>query len=302
MRAGQLPEEIARQAAEFCRDEYFDSLVYKALAEREVDPKRRRVLETLARQEWEHYEFWKEIAGDCGEVKVSRARISLLAASYKLLGPAFTLKLLERGEEETIKRYREILDRLPEHLRPRLEAIIAEEEEHEDKLMEEIEDARAKYLGYMALGLADAVVEITGVHAGFLGATAKTLVAGVAGLVVGFSAALSMAGAAYLQAKHGGEESPTTSALVTGLSYIFSVIVLALPYFLTENMALAFAVSVAAAVALTSTFTYYSVVIQGKPLARELAESVGLLLGTALGSFLFGEFLGRVTGIQGLLG
>ncbi|MET1101208.1 MAG: hypothetical protein ABWW69_01830 [Pyrodictiaceae archaeon] len=32
-----------------------------------------------------------------------------------------------------------------------------------------MEDVRVKHVGFIALGLADAIVEITGVHAGFLG-------------------------------------------------------------------------------------------------------------------------------------
>ena len=293
-------KELLRLAREYCSDELMDHAVYKALAERETDPKRRKLLETLARQEYEHYLFWRSIAG--GDCKPSRPRISIIAASYKLLGPAFTLRLLERGEESTVEKYKKILSMLPEDKRPQLERIIREEEEHENKLLNEIEDARQKYLGYMALGLADAIVEITGVHAGFLGATSKTLVAGVAGLVVGFSAALSMAGAAYIQAKHSKEENPIISALVTGLSYIFSVVVLALPYFLTTHMTPAFLLSVLAAILLTTSFTYYSVVIQGKPFTREVLESTGLLLGTAVGSYLFGELLGQLTGIRAMLG
>ncbi len=291
------PGGLAELAREFCRDELFDHMVYRALAEREPDPRRRRVLERLAEQEYRHYLFWRRLAGgDCGAPP--RPRVSLLALSYRLLGPVFTLRLLERGEESIIERYRRVLPMLGGGDREELERIIREEEEHEEALLRELEDSRMKYLGYVALGLADAIVEVTGVHAGFLGATSNTVVAGVAGLIVGFSAALSMAGAAYLQAKHGREESPLVSAAVTGLSYIFSVVFLALPYFLTHSMLLAFAASAAAGLLLTGGFTYYSAVAQGKPFLREYAESAGLLLATAAGSYLFGEALGRLTGIR----
>jgi VIT1/CCC1 family predicted Fe2+/Mn2+ transporter len=56
-------------------------------------------------------------------------------------------------------------------------------------------------MSFIVLGLADAIIEITCVHVGFLGVTSSTLIAGVAGLVVGFAASISMASAAYLQAK-----------------------------------------------------------------------------------------------------
>ena len=296
-RAAALEGELERLAREFCRDELMDHMVYRALAEREPEPRRRRLLERLAEQEHRHYQFWRRLAGgDCGEPP--RPRVSLIAASYRLLGPVFTLRFLERGEESTIERYRRVLPLLEGRDREELERIIEEEVEHEEALLKELEDARVKYLGYAALGLADAVVEVTGVHAGMLGATANTIYAGVTGLILGFAAALSMAGAAYLQAKHGGEESPLTSALVTGISYIFSVVVLAIPYFVTHSMLVAFTASVLAAMALSGGFTYYSSVIQGKEFGREFMESTGLLLGTAFGSYLFGEFLGNLTGIR----
>ncbi|ABM81009.1 universally conserved protein [Hyperthermus butylicus DSM 5456] len=294
-----LPGELLRSAEEFCRDELYSSMIYRALAEIEKDPHRRKLLEKIAEQEYEHYLFWRKLLGrDCS---VGRPRVGLMAAGYRLLGPAFTLRLLERGERETIRKYREMLLHLPGAERAKLEEIIRDEKEHERRLLEELEDARIKYLGYVALGLADAIVEITGVHTGFLGATSNTIVAGVAGLVVGFSAAMSMAGAAYIQAKHSKEENPPVSAIVTGISYILSVVLLALPYFLTKSMLLSFTASILVGITLTGAFTYYSTVIQEKPFTRELAESTALLLGTAAASYAFGELLGTILGIKGII-
>jgi len=72
---------------------------------------------------------------------------------------------------------------------------------HEHALIAQLKEKRIDYIGFIVLGLADAIVEITGVHAGFLGVTGSTLIAGVAGVIVGFSAAISMGSASYLQAK-----------------------------------------------------------------------------------------------------
>ena len=66
-----------------------------------------------------------------------------------------------------------------------------------------IQEAMIKYIGFIAMGLADAIVEITGVHAGFLGVTNSTLFAGISGIVVGFSTAISM-GSASLSASQAG--------------------------------------------------------------------------------------------------
>jgi len=298
--SGVLDESARRLAEKFCREEITVHRVYSWLAEKEKDPVRREHLRKLAEQELRHYEFWSWLLGSsCRPYGVTMKRIMLL---YRLLGPVFTLRLLERGEEATIEQYQRFLDRIRDkQLRRELEQIIREEEEHEEALLSSIEDTRVKYMGFIALGLADAIVEITGVHAGFLGATSSTILAGVAGLVVGFSAALSMAGAAYLQAKHGRETRPAISAGVTGVSYIISVILLALPYFLLHTMLEAFAVSLVIATVIIAGFTYFSTVVQNGPFLREFLESTGLMLGTALGSYTFGKLLGGLLGVEAVL-
>ncbi|MCX8196544.1 MAG: VIT1/CCC1 family protein [Acidilobaceae archaeon] len=286
---------------DFCMDEMFDHALYSELAKREREEEVRALLREFAEHELRHYNFWKGLAGSCGSV--DRKRLLFYLLLRKALGLTFTLKLLERHEKETVKEYKEYLPKLSEEKRAELLRMIEEEELHEKRFLERLaeREAAVKYIGFIALGLADAIVEITGVHAGFLGATATTLVAGVAGLIVGVSAAISMSGAAYLQAKHGGMEeklSPLSSALATGIAYIFAVALLALPYFLTHSMAIAFLASLAAALLLIVSFTYYGSVVGEREFARELFENVVILLATAAIAYLFGLFVGEITGIR----
>jgi len=293
-----IPREKMGLVKRFCREEATAHEAYRSLARSVSDEDLRKVLLELAEQEKSHMDFWSRVLGE--KCKPYGWKLWGLRVLYKLLGPVFVLQLLERGEEDAVRSYKEFLPYVSGEDKVVLEKIIRDEEHHEHELISRVEDIRVKYMGYIALGLADAIVEITGVHAGFLGATSNTIMAGIAGLVVGFSAALSMAGAAYLQAKHGSETKPSTSALVTGLSYIFSVIVLALPYFLIHTMLTAFLVSLTAALLLTASFTFYSVVVQGKSFTREFLESAALMIGTAIGSFLFGQALGHIFGIENL--
>ncbi len=288
---------VRERVRQFCQDELFDHYVYKELARVEKDESRRRVLEEMAEHEWSHYEFWKSIGGECRE-GVNPGKAKLYVLMRRLLGLTFTMKYLERHELDVINQYREYLDRLEGEERERLEKILEDEMKHERTHMESIDEKIVKYIGFIVLGMADAIIEITGVHAGFLGVTSSTIMAGIAGLIVGLSAAISMASAAYLQAKHDVERSPLTSALLTGVAYIFAVILLALPYFVTHAMSIAFTVSVVLAVLMIAGFTYYGAVLQEKPFMREFLESTGLMLGTAFGAFLFGEALGRIFGIQ----
>ncbi|WP_236943422.1 VIT1/CCC1 transporter family protein [Ignicoccus islandicus] len=105
-----------------------------------------------------------------------------------------------------------------------------------------------------------------------------------------------MTGAAYVQAKHDPEVKAPLSAGVTGLSYLLSVILLALPYFLIHNIWAAFAASLLIALIILGGFIYYSSVINEKDFKREYLETVTLLMITAFGSYVFG------TVMEGLLG
>jgi len=295
-----LTPEALKEAEEFCKDEYVDYMIYSYLAKHEKKPHLKRIVEKLAQDELRHYEFWKKLVGkDCAQ-KVPKWYLVGIRLMRKVMGLTFTLKWLEKHEESVIERYKAFLPNLEGPLREELEKIIAEEEEHENKLMSSIEETMVKYMSFIVLGLADAIVEITGVHAGMLGVTTSTIIAGVTGLVVGFSAAISMSSAAYLQAKHDPERHPLTSAVLTGIAYILAVVLLALPYFATHNMAVAFTASILLGIGLIAYFTYYSAVVFDRNFTREFLESSGLMIATAFGAFLFGEALGQLFGLQEL--
>ncbi len=281
-----IPKEVAEAG---CKAEKAAWMVYSELARSERNPKVRELLLKIAEEEKKHYEFWKEILGRDCDVKVPILLVKLLR---KVFGLHFVLKKFEAGEEVAVEFYEKVLEMTEdEEKRKKIREILEEEKGHEEKLMNMVEDVRAKYVGYIALGLADSVVEITGVHAGFLGATDNTLLAGLAGIIVGFSASLSMAGAAYVQAKHDPNVRPPVSAAVTMTSYLFSVIMLALPYFLLHSIWEAFAASLVVAMIIMGIFMYYSSVIQDKDFKREYLETLALLFATAFGSYAFGAII-----------
>jgi len=282
---------------QFCENEYIDRNIYIELAKHEKNADRKRILEELAKAEEEHYLFWSRLAGGY-KPKISRASIYRIIILRLLMGLTFTLKFLERHEKQVIESYKRTVEELSGEEQRILQRIIEDEEMHERALMSKIDERRVRYLGFIVLGLADAIVEITGVHAGFLGVTSSTLIAGVAGLVVGFAAAISMGSAAYLQAKQQISSKPAFSALATAVAYITAVAFLASPYFVTEVMILAFGGSLALAVLLIFFFTLYGSVVGERSFPKEFAESIALTLGTALATFLFGDFIGRVFGIH----
>ncbi|GBC74754.1 hypothetical protein HRbin06_00061 [archaeon HR06] len=285
------------ETKEYCEDEFIDHMVYKELSKREKNSKRREILEKLSKKEYEHYQFWLNYSPNY-QPKINKFFILSLIFLRFLFGLTFTLKLLERHERDVIANYKNFLSLLPDDKRSYLENIIKEEQEHENYFISQLDEKIVKYMSFIVLGLADAIIEITGVHAGFLGVTNSTLIAGIAGLVVGFAAAISMASAAYLQAKHDPSKSPTFSALTTGVAYLGAVTLLAFPYFITKDMLLAFSLSLLFAILLIASFTFYGAVILEKSFIKEFLISVSLTLGTALGTFLFGEFLGSIFGVR----
>lgn len=295
-------EELKEQIRKFCEDELTDSAIYEALAEREKDPKKRDILLKMSQEEKMHYDFWKDLLGEECSVRGLGRKVLRMVFMRKLLGLTFTSLYLERHEEEVVESYERIEKAIPQEKAEFLRKIIEDEKKHEKETVSGIDESIVKYMSFIILGLADAIVEINGVHAGFLGVTESTIVTGIAGLVVGLSAAISMASAAYLQAKHESGKSPRTSALMTGISYLLAVVALALPYFIIRHMLSAFAVSVSLGVAMIAGFTYYASVLQEKEFLREFLESTALMMGTALASYLFGDVLGTFFGIRGIFG
>jgi VIT1/CCC1 family predicted Fe2+/Mn2+ transporter len=275
------------------RNELTEHLVYQKLASREKNPNNKAVLEKLSLQEKEHYEFWQSLVPN-----TTIAPRSLPVASANFLrvffGVTFVTKLLEGDEKKFIKDYEAAADVIPQDKKQRYLEIIEEEKSHEAMLIGQLKEKRVSYISFIVLGLADAIVEITGVHAGFLGVTGSTLIAGISGVIVGFSAAISMGSASYLQAKQEPDKSAIISGLATGLAYFFSVILLALPYFLIRTMIVAFTLSTSVGIILIAGFTFYGAVVFDRKFWREFAEATGLMLTTALLTYILGTVIGNV--------
>jgi VIT1/CCC1 family predicted Fe2+/Mn2+ transporter len=282
----------------YCRDEYIDYKVYSYLAKLEKNDERRGILENFGKMEYEHYIFWKNLMKkEMINSSLDSIRIKLFILFKYIFGLIFTIKLMERNEKRVIEEYKKLLNKFEGETKQKLELIIKDEIEHENFWMNQIKDETTRYLGFIILGLADAIIEITGVHAGFLGVTASTIIAGIAGLVVGVSASLAMASAAYLQAKQSEGSNPRISAIYTGIFYILAAVALAAPYFMTHDMLLAFSSSLIIAIMLIGFFNFYSSVIFERKFAKEFLTSTIIILVTASISFIVGEFLGNIFGI-----
>ncbi len=282
----------------YCRDEYIDYKVYSYLAKLEKNEERKKILENFGKMEHEHYIFWKSLMKkEMKDSSLDNIRIKLFKLFKYIFGLIFTIKFMERNEKRVIEEYKKLLNKFEGETKQKLELIIKDEIEHENFWMNQMKDDTTRYLGFIILGLADAIIEITGVHAGFLGVTASTIIAGIAGLVVGISASLAMASAAYLQAKQAEGSNPRISAIYTGVFYILAAVALATPYFMTHDMLVAFLSSLIIAIMLIGFFNFYSSVIFERKFAKEFLTSTVIILVTASISFIVGEFLGNIFGI-----
>src|SRR5438132_6387669 len=201
-----LSPDLVKLAAKSARDEYTDGRVYQTLSRHEKNQSFKKALEDLARGEQSHYEFWKAYTPDT-PVKVNRLKVYFTLLLRLTLGLTFTMKFLERHEDALHERYRQMVKNIPPADKARFEAMMEEEEHQESYLMGEIHEGRVKYMSFIVLGLADAVVEISGIHAGSLGIYAKTELAGLAGVVSGMAASIAIAAAAHAQAKPDYERS-----------------------------------------------------------------------------------------------
>jgi VIT1/CCC1 family predicted Fe2+/Mn2+ transporter len=291
-------------AAESAQDEYADRSVYLALSRREKNPEFKKALENIANGEQSHYEFWKTYAPN---VKVSAKKVRTLAILLLriILGLTFTLKFMERHEGKLHQRYRKLAEAIPSGDKARFLEMMASEEGQEDLLIGKIQENRVKYMSFIVLGLADAVVEISGIHAGSLGIYGKTELAGLAGIIAGMAASIAMGTAAYAQAKQGFTGSAKWSAIYTGVSYMITAVLLAMPYFLAANITpptvaqeIALATSLVIGVVLVATMTFYDTVISARPFKRQFGEIAGIILAASLALFIIGTVVGQYLGIR----
>jgi VIT1/CCC1 family predicted Fe2+/Mn2+ transporter len=272
-------------------DEFSDYTLYERLA-RTVDGGSpfAQVLEQLSATEHRHYEFWKKYApGE--EPRLARAKLYWVLFLRRVLGLTFASRYLDRHESHVIQEYQGLAGLIPEQDRPAFDEMVADEKEHEKAFAQKIESAAVTYISFVVLGLADALVEITGIHAGSLGFYDRTEIAGLAGVIAGAAASLAMASAAFAQAKQGFKGSARLSATYTGVSYFVTAIILATPYFLTSNMVYALTSSLTLAVIILGLTTYYSTVISEKPFLRDFFEILAIMFAVTIALYAFGLFI-----------
>lgn len=276
-------------------DEWSDYTLYERLS-RTVDDSSpfAGVLKSLSETEHGHYEFWRKYV-PTEKPALSRLKLYWVLFLRRFFGLTFAIRYLDRHEAKVVVEYAALAHLIPEKDRADFDAMVADEKEHEKAFAMKAESSAVAYISFVVLGLADALVEISGIHAGWLGLFEKTEIAGLAGIIAGGAASLAMASAAFAQAKQGGfKGSARLSAAYTGVSYFVTAVLLATPYFLTSNMIFALGGSLTLAVVILALTTWYSVVIQQKLFMRDFVEILLILFATTIVVFTLGYVVSAV--------
>jgi VIT1/CCC1 family predicted Fe2+/Mn2+ transporter len=149
------------------------------------------------------------------------------------------------------------------------------------------------------LGLNDALVELTATLAGFTLALQNTRLIGIVGLITGIAAAMSMAASEYLATK--GEHTkkdPIKASVYTGVSYIVTVALLVLPYFLFKNVFLSLGLAISFSLLIILIFTFYVSVAKALDFKKRFTEMAVLSLSIAGITFFIGMAIKRIFGVN----
>ncbi|ACK42957.1 MAG: VIT1/CCC1 transporter family protein [Dictyoglomus turgidum] len=274
------------------KNEITEYFVYKKLSEWERDERNKKIFLEIAEDELKHFNQLKDYTKK--DLKPDKIKIFLTLFLTKILGFTFTTKLMERGEDRAIEGYSDLLSSLPN-----INKIIEEEKTHEQKLLEILDEERLHYVGSIVLGLSDALVELTGTLAGLTFAFQNNKLISLSGLVTGISAALSMAGSEYLSTKaESSERNPLKAAIITGITYIITVIILIFPYLLTPNYALSLVLALVSSILLVLIFNYYISVAKDLDFKKRFVEMSIIIFSVSFISFAIGLIIKRVLGIN----
>jgi len=287
-----IEPKLLEQLLVFQRNEINGYHSYKKLAGTVKSPENSTIINHIADEELKHYNMWKKYTGK--DIRPNKFIVNFYHLLSRLFGFTFGIKLMERGEDATINQYEPLKGLIPE-----INEFLQDENDHEQMLINMLDEESLRYTGSVVLGLNDALVELTGTLAGLTLAFQNTSLIALSGLITGIAAALSMAASEYLSVRaEKSEKQPLKSAVYTGIAYIITVAILILPYLIFKNYYLCLAITLTAAVLIIALFNYYLSVVRDEPFVKRFVSMAGISLGIAALSFVIGYFIRTVMGVK----
>lgn len=275
------------------QNELTESVIYEKIAKFAKGEENKKTLLRLSSEERAHNEIWKKYTGI--SMKPEKLKVLKFTLIARIFGFTFAVKLMENGEGNAQEEYKQLATDVPESMHIR-----EQEEEHEQALLEMLDEERLQYVGSMVLGLNDALVELTGSLAGFTFAMQNTRLIALSGLIIGISATFSMASSEFLAARSEGREDALKSCTYTGIAYLITVILLIAPYliFSNEQFLLALVCMLIVVVLIIAGFTYYTSVAQDQPFKSRFLEMALISIGVAVISFFVGVLAKKFLGVD----
>ena len=291
--SNKLSEKARAIILKMQQNELTESVIYKKISKFAKGDVNKQTLTRLANEEEAHYHIWNKYTGV--DMKPQRMKVFKYTFIARVLGFTFAVKLMERGEKGAQSQYELLAEEVPESI-----TIRQQEEEHEEALLEMLDEESLQYVGSMVLGLSDALVELAGSLAGFTFALKNTRLVALSGLIVGISATFSMASSEFLSAKSEGRSDALKSCSYTGIAYLVTVILLILPYLLfsTSQCIPALACMLVIIVAIIASFTYYTSIAKDQPFFSRFLEMSLISLGVAVISFFVGILAKTFLGVD----
>lgn len=288
----QLTKQQLEDIKSFQKNELTEYYIYSRLSRKIKNQKNAETLKKIGDDEMRHYMFWKQHSGI--DVKPNRWKIFKFYWIARILGITFGIKLMEKGEEKAQVAYEEACEYIPG-----AKQIVIDEDEHEKALIDLLEEKKLDYVGSIVLGLNDALVELTGTLAGLTFALQNTRLIAVAGLITGIAASFSMAASEYLSTKSEDDSSNAlASSIYTGLAYIFTVVILILPYLLFNNYFVCLGLTMSFAVLVILFFNYYISVAKDLNFKKRFWEMFIISMGVAAFTFGIGYLIRMFLGVD----
>lgn len=275
------------------QNELTESVIYEKIATFAKGDENKQTLLRLSREEKAHYEIWKKYT--CIDMVPEMGKVRKYTMIARILGFTFAVKLMEKGESNAQAEYELLTKEIPESI-----GIRHQEEEHEQALLEMLDEETLQYVGSMVLGLNDALVELTGSLAGFAFALQNTRLIALSGLIVGISATFSMASSEFLAARSEGRTDALKSCSYTGIAYLLTVVALIAPYliFPATQFIPALICMLIVVVLIIAGFTYYTSVAQDEPFKSRFTEMAVISITVAVLSFVVGILAKRFLGVD----
>jgi VIT1/CCC1 family predicted Fe2+/Mn2+ transporter len=276
----------------FQQTEITEHEIYKRLAKKVNSPENTKILEQIAEDELRHYNGWKKYTNQ--DIRPRWFFVWFYYLISIVFGFTFGIKLMEQGEEIAQKNYASVSKAIPE-----AEKFRHEEDVHEERLINMLDEERLRYAGSIVLGLNDALVELTGALAGLTLALQNEKLIALSGLITGIAASMSMAASEYLSTRsEDTNRHPVRAAIYTGIAYIVTVALLVLPYLLFHNYILDLAITLVTAVVIIAVFNYYISVAKDESFRARFIEMAALSLSVATISFIIGYLIRKWLGIE----